>query len=233
MTVSKCESYYRPVLVGTVLDQPVRYLYQPRCKMWTCSYCGRENSLLWSAKIRAGIEQYQQNGFADWSMITFTMSRYTRGFENSIAKWPKCWSKISSRIRRLVPGVRYVLIPEQHQDGTLHTHSLFSGKISNTWISKNCHTCGLGYKSKSKAMYSAFGAGKYVTKYLVKSMTANEWPARFRRIRTSQGWPLLADDDNPTTIEADWVYLSSYPTDGLDYLAAELTAKKGITYKVV
>ncbi len=233
MTVSKCPTYYRPVLVGVVLDQPIRYIIQPRCKMWSCSYCGRQNALNWSARIREGIEHYQRSGWLDWSMVTFTMSRYTRGFENSIAKWPKRWSKISTRIRRKVPGVRYALIPEQHKDGTLHTHSLFSGEISNTWISQNCHQCGLGYKSHSERMYSAFGASKYALKYLTKGISATEWPPKFRRIRTSQQWPTIADNDNCTTIEADWTYLTTYPTDGLDYLATELTAKKGIMYKVV
>lgn len=233
MSKSKCSTYNRPVLVGTVVDQPVRYVYQPRCKMWECSYCGRENALLWTAKIREGIEYYQQLGFNDWSMITFTMSRYTRGFANSVAKWPKRWSKISTRIRRLVPGVRYVLLPEKHQDETLHTHSLFSGKISNTWISKNCHQCGLGYMSKSKPMYSVHGAGKYVTKYLVKSLSAEAWPPRFRRIRTSQHWPNLADDNNYTSIDAYWEYLTTYPNDGLEYLATGLTAKTGIMHKVI
>ncbi len=233
MTISRCQTYNRPVLMGIAPNQPVRYLYQPNCKMWNCPYCGRKNALVWSTKIRDGVEFYQQSGFKDWSMITFTMSRYTRGFENSIAKWPKRWAKVSTRIRRLVPGVRYVLMPEQHEDGTLHTHSLFSGKISNTWISQNCHECGLGYKSKSKPMYSVYGAGKYVTKYLIKSASAEQWPPGFRRIRTSQKWPALADEENYTPIDAEWTYLTTYPNDGLDYLAEGLTENTGIMHKVI
>lgn len=233
MSVSKCSTYSRPVLVGTVLDQPVRYIYQPSCGMWGCPYCGRKNTLDWSGRIRDGIEFYQQAGFPDWSMITLTMSRYTRGFDRSLNIWPKAWAKLSTRIRRIVPGVRYVLIPEQHKDGTLHTHSLVSGKISNTWISKNCHQCGLGYSSKSEIMYSAYGARKYVVKYLTKSLTVKQWPPRFRRIRTSQHWPKLTVDANCTPIEADWEYLTTYPDEGLDYLATGLTEKTGIMHKVV
>lgn len=233
MTISKCSTYSRPILVGVVPDQPVRYLYQPNCKMWSCPYCGRKNALIWAAKIRDGIEYYQQSGFKDWSMITFTMSRYTRGFENSLSKWPSRWAKVSTRIRRKVPGVRYVLIPEQHEDGTLHTHSLFSGKISNTWISQNCHECGLGYKSKSKPMFSVYGASKYVTKYLTKSLTAIAWPKQLRRIRTSQKWPALADETNHTPIEAEWRYVANYPEAGLDYLQVVLTEETGILHKIV
>ncbi len=233
MTISKCQTYSRPILVGVVLNQPVRYLYQPDCKTWGCPYCGRKNMLSWAAKIRDGIEYYQRSGFADWSMITFTMSRYTRGFDKSLDEWPSRWAKISTRIRRLIPGVRYMLIPEQHKDGTLHTHSLFSGKISNTWISKNCHTCGLGYMSKSKPMYSAYGAGKYVTKYLTKSLSTTAWPKGLRRIRTSQRWPEVVDEDNHTLLEAEWKYIATYPDAGLDYLAVVLTEETGIMHKIV
>lgn len=228
-----CETYTRPVLIGVPVKDNVRYIFQPRCKMWNCQYCGHMNSLLWRERIRQGIDHYQQLSFQDWSFVTITMSRYTRGFAYSVSIWPNRWSKLSTRIRRLIPGVRYVLLPEQHKDGTLHTHAIFSGKITNTWISKNAHTCGLGYQSKSKAMDSAFGAAKYVTKYLTKTLDVQEWPPRFRRIRTSQKWPALTDDDSYEPIDAEWRYLSSYPSDGLDYLATGLTEKTGVQHKVV
>lgn len=233
MPVSVCQTYSRPVLLGYVAENPEVLLLQPRCKQWSCSYCASMNTLLWRERIRQGIEEYQGQGFMAWSFVTITMSAKTRGYITSLNIWPKGWSKLSTRIRRRWPGLKYVLLPELHKDGTLHTHSIMSADINNTWLSKNAHSSGLGYKSIAEPMPGVIGAVFYVTKYLTKTTGVGQWPPYFRRIRTSQNWPELIDEDGYTPISAEWRYLASYPNDGLEYLAAGLTAKTGIVHKVI
>lgn len=233
MSTSKCEVYVRPVLVGVVTGGRERLLFQPSCKMWGCTYCARINTILWRERIRHGVDYYQQHGWPDWSFVTITMSRKTRGFAYSVSIWSKCWSRLSTRIRREYPGIRYALLPERHKEGTLHVHALMSGKISNTWISKNAHKSGLGYMSNSKTMYSSSGAAWYATKYISKTLTVTEWPSRFRRIRTSQKWPLLENNEDYETIDAEWSFLASYDARKLEYLADGMTVETGVKHRVI
>ncbi len=233
MSVSKCSTEYRPVLIGIPPDQPVRYIYQPRCKLWSCPYCGRMNGLLWAIKVRDGVDYYQRNGFANWSFVTLTSHPKLHTFDSTRAVWPKAWKKLSMRIRRLSPGLRYVLIPEKHKNGRLHTHALMSAEINNRWLCKNAAASGLGFMARASPVHCIYGASRYVTKYLTKSLSAEQWPPHFRRIRTSQDWPALADDDNYTPLMAYWEYLTTYPNIGLDYLAEGLQEKSGIDHKVI
>ena len=161
------------------------------------------------------------------------MSAKVRGFRKSVDMWPTCWAKLSTRIRRKYPGIRYVLMPEQHEDGTLHTHAIMGADITNTWISKNAHTSGLGYMSQSKPMSSAIGAAHYVSKYIGKTLAVEDWPPRFRRIRTSQKWPELPDADDYEPIDAQWSYLRTYNSKFMHYLADGLTDQTGIIHRVI
>ncbi|MEE9580992.1 MAG: hypothetical protein V3V74_06740 [Nitrosomonadaceae bacterium] len=206
---------------------------QPPCRMWSCGYCARVQQLVWREKIRQGIDFYIQSGLELWSFVTITMSRKVRGFRYSVTMWPKCWARLSSRIRRAWPGIRYVLLPEQHQDGTLHTHAIMSAKISNTWMSKTAHKCGLGYMSQSKPMRSSTGGAFYVSKYIGKSLMVEDWPPHFRRIRTSQKWPELANQDDYETIDAEWSFLKVYNSNFLHFLADGLSEQTGIPHRII
>lgn len=233
MSQSGCTTLYRPVLIGAVVGSRERLLFQPPCKTWGCSYCARINQIVWRERIRQGIDYYIQSGLELWSFVTITMSRKTRGFHYSVSIWSKCWARLSARIRRAWPGIRYVLLPEQHRDGTLHTHAIMSAEIPNTWISKNSHSSGLGYMSQSKPMRSSASASFYVSKYIGKSLDAHEWPRYLRRIRTSQNWPELADDDNHEVIDAEWEFLKVYNSDFLPALADGLEARSGIRHRIL
>lgn len=233
MTISMCQKYMRPVLVGVVAGDSERLLFQPGCKMWDCVYCARMSQLIWRERIRQGIDCYIAEGLKLWSFVTITMSRKVRGFRYSVSMWPKCWARLSSRIRYKFPGIRYVLLPEQHQDGTLHTHAIMSAAISNTWISKSAHKCGLGYMSQSKPMRSSTAAAFYVSKYIGKSLTTENWPSRFRRVRTSQNWPELADQEDYTALDAEWSFLKVYNSKFLHILAEGLSDRTGIPHRVL
>jgi hypothetical protein len=189
--------------------------------------------LVWRERVRQGIDNYILEGLDTWSFVTVTMSLKTRGFVYSISIWPKCWARLSSRIRRTWPGVRYVLLPEQHKDGTLHTHAIMSAKISNTWMSKSAHKCGLGYMSQSEPMRSSTAAAFYVSKYIGKSLTVEEWPPRFRRVRTSQKWPELANQDDYESLDADWSFLKVYNANFLHLLAEGLSAQTGVKHRIL
>lgn len=233
MTTSRCHTYTRPVLVGINTNKAERYIFQPPCKMWSCPYCATTNKLQWAERVKQGILKYKAEGLEDWSFITITMSEKTRGFVYSVSKWPGGWARLSARMRRKYPGIRYVLLPELHKDDTLHTHALCTPAVGNTWLSQNAHLSGLGRVSKSKDLYNSDKGRWYVIKYLDKSLGVVEWPKNFRRIRTSQKWPLLTDDDEFTRLDVEWSYLATYPNDGLDYLAEGLLAKTGYVHKVL
>ncbi len=233
MSTSSCQTLYRPVLVGVVLGASEKLLLQPPCKMWSCEYCARMSQLLWREKIRQGIDFYIREGLDLWSFVTITMSAKIRGFRYSISKWPKCWARLSSRIRRAWPGIRYVLLPEQHEDGTLHTHAIMGAAIGNTWISKSAHKCGLGYMSQSKPLRSSSLAAFYVSKYVGKSLTVEDWPKGFRRIRTSQKWPALANQEDYEALDAEWSFLKVYNSNFLHILAEGLTDQTGIVHRVL
>ncbi|GAI99594.1 unnamed protein product, partial [marine sediment metagenome] len=59
----------------------------------------------------------------------------------------------------------------------------------------------------------------YMVKYLDKAIADANWPNRFRRVRTSQHWPLLQDAVAFDRVLIEWEFLSVYPAEGLDYLA--------------
>lgn len=233
MSQTECQTYFRPVLEAYSGVERVVYLYQPRCKLWRCPYCATLNKQQWCVRIADGIRIYQEEGISQWNFVTITSSPKLKTLAQTMYVWPQAWAKLSRRMRYHFPGIRYVLLPEQHKDGRLHIHAIASGGLDTKWLKRNCPTCGLGYMAESDIIAEAWQSIQYVTKYLTKSSEDGKWPARFRRIRTSQGWPELQTEESWPGHELDWVYLTSYPSEGLDYLAEGLAEKKGVPVRVL
>ena len=68
----------------------------------------------------------------------------------------------------------------------------------------------------------------YVTKYLSKSIEDLQWPRDFRRIRTSIRWPRFPPAPRADEELLEWTYVTTYPSDGLEYLADGLRRKGGV-----
>ncbi len=233
MAKTECDKYHRPVMQAYSADKKTCYLYQPPCKCWDCEPCARQNMYLWAARIGCGYTHYIETGIDGWRMVTITSSSKLKTKDQTLWVWPKAWGKLSTRMRRKYPGVRYVLIPEMHKDGRIHIHMLASHSIKTRWVKDNSAQCGLGYQGKAEKLTDAGRAVWYVTKYLAKSLEIAEWPRSFRRVRTTQGWPKLEPSPNEDGEILEWVYLTTYPSDGLDYLAEGIAEKMKVVTKVV
>lgn len=204
MTTTKCASKTRPIIVGENRLESKAIIYVPRCKMWSCPSCADLNKSFWAIKIYLGIDDYKARGLVDWSFLTITMRGYHDNFEKCVAAWPKIWSRLSSRIRYHHKGVRYVLLPEQHEDGRLHVHMIASATIKKRWIKDSAFGSGGGFMGDSKPLKSSKKAAWYVSKYVGKSLGVIAWPPKFRRIRTSQKWPLVELGAGEEEIDLVW-----------------------------
>lgn len=211
----------------------VLYLYQPRCKQWSCPECARDNKLFWQARIGYGYDIYINQGVQGWNMLTITSSPKLTNTAQCLYVWPSQWAKLSARIRRRYKNVKYVLMPEQHQDGRVHWHMIASNNISTRWLKDNAPYCGLGFEQHAKRISNSSKAIYYVSKYLGKSILIAKWPKYLRRIATSQKWPILPPESDFTQLELDWVYLTTYPSEGLWYLAEGLAEKTGLQVKIL
>lgn len=230
---TKCSTYERPVLKAFDPESQCLLLYQPLCRQWSCPECSTLNMYQWAGKIAYGVETYQKQGLENWRFLTLTSNPKLKTKNQTLFVWPKAWGKFSARMRRKFPGIRYCLIPETHKDGRLHIHMLASHGIGLNWIKKNAFPCGMGYQAKSKKLYSTVQAANYATKYLKKGLGVESWPKDFRRVRTSHHWPEPPAEFEGKFGQLNWVYFTTYPAEGLDYLAMELERISGLQYKVI
>ena len=109
----------------------------------------------------------------------------------------KAWNKLNVRIKRASQHTDYFLIPELHQSGKLHFHALVDAELPKRWWKNNGRECGMGYQNDLQEVHEVGGVGGYLTKYLTKMLDGANFPKGFRRIRTSQTWPVVPDMPRP------------------------------------
>lgn len=214
----KCETSRRVVLKGFSYDKDCWLLYQPTCKTWGCKPCSEVLRSQWALKIKNGVGAYRDRGLEGWRFVTMTSHAKNKTMDQCLYVWPKAWAKLSARMRRKFPGVRYCLIPELHKDFRVHAHVIVSGTMGHSWLKNNSATTGFGWKCDVKVLKDR--AAYYVVKYLTKSLDYPEWPKNFRRIRTSQQWPALVDLPEFEAEEISWKYYCTYEARYLTGLAA-------------
>ncbi len=232
--MARCDTLYRSVIKGFDPLNKQIYLYQPRCKMWSCLPCANTNRLLWQAKISNGYQVYMSTGIQEWRFVTLTSHPKLKTAEQCQYVFKSAWSKLSARMRRKYKGVRYVLLPEHNKDNRVHWHMICSHGMERRWLKDSSAKCGLGYIADCDEINDHYSAIFYVAKYLGKGIGNETWPANLRRIRTSQKWPVLPpEDESYETIDVDWHYWLKYPTEGIDYLAYELERETGYQVNVI
>lgn len=84
-----------------------------------------------------------------------------------------------------------MVIPERHQNNRVHIHGIFTTDLPKRWWKDNARACGMGFMAEKDAVYSAWGAGAYMGKYLFKQQQDTRWAKGFRRVRTSRQFPKL------------------------------------------
>lgn len=223
---SECSTPRRPVLTGYSVEKKCLYVYQPPCKKWSCPECSRRNRAQWSVRISSGVDTYKARGVGGWAHVTMTLHPKLRNRDQCLHVWPSAWSKLSARLRRQYPKIRYCLLPELHGNGRVHVHMIASGGVETRWLKDNAPSCGLGHQHKSEELTDTLGAAFYVTKYLAKSLTIDTWPKNLRRIRTSQKWPPLVDIPEFDREDIDWYFYCVYDAEYLSGLAALIELEK-------
>ena len=95
----------------------------------------------------------------------------------------KCLKLILKNLRNRFPGIRYVFVPEQHEDGAWHFHGLIGGCNLTEMLSDSGHKtrkthmtiynfhCGWKWGFSNVSMVYKQGAvGRYISKYITKDM---------------------------------------------------------------
>ena len=222
MKQDKCEARNRPQMMAINSSLKVAITFRPRCKQWRCPYCAQINKRLWTMKAYYGAEFLQDGEGENLRFITLTShERLTK--RQSWQVWPKAWSKLYMRAKRIQSGASYILVPEQHKDGRLHVHFLATWDMSSRWWKDNARACGLGYMAESEQPRSLAHAAWYVGKYISKQLDTNQWPKGFRRVRPSHNWPKMPQAERP----AGWKF---FPVPAGDTLHHYVTALEGMHF---
>ncbi len=207
-------------MIGWDGEVEVFYVLRPDCKCWNCPSCAARLRARWSLRTFLGVSEYQRQG-EHFKFVTVTSHERLYGISQTLKVWPPAWAKLRSRVGYEVGKWRFVLVPEQHQDGRLHVHIIASTDLGTRWWKDNARECGLGYIAEEAEFKQADGhparAAAYVSKYLGKQQGVAVWPRYFHHIRTSQHFPELPPlGDNPYDGIA-WIALS--PKQIINWLA--------------
>jgi Zn-finger protein len=192
-TLRQCPRRGVPYLIGDDEKNEKRKIVKARCKQWDCEYCAPINRSEHYNRIANGLLQLSKQSY-EFTFTTVTCHEQWRGKTASIKNWRKNKDKLLARFRRhhqknYTYPPEYVYIPEIHQDGTIHIHGVFSGRVSTRWWKDNARACGLGYMAESAGLESILQAVNYCTKYIQKQMGVASITRNFRRINYSRGFP--------------------------------------------
>ena len=179
---------------------------------------------MWSHRIMKGVSHYQRKGH-EFSFVTLTLRGDTRQREASIQAWRKLFPRIIERHRRTVGTVPYVVVPECHKNGVVHIHAIVASQLKKRWWKDTSFHAGAGHQADCKPIDNHQQAVGYVTKYLGKSIGLKRWPAKFKRIRATAGWP----DHRPQKNASEGVW-QVYGAQDADYVIAKLE-RLGYTVK--
>jgi hypothetical protein len=187
-----CETPNRPYIVGRNDSKKQAVLWQPRCGLWTCPYCAAQNTLYWSARAAEGIQAFFD---ADQPARFLTVtSAGTVTPTHSVLRFKLAWPKLRKALARRSPGkFEYLLIPERQKSGRLHAHFACNAPVSSHALHDLAWRSGMGYQAKAEQIKTPQGAAWYTAKYLAKQIAGTSWPARFHRVRHSNGWPELPE----------------------------------------
>lgn len=233
-----CDTPRRPWLLGVNIETKRAVAFKPRCKLWTCPACAEINRRLWGARAYFGAEVFQEAGDNVY-FLTLT-SHEGLSPEGTIKVWPQAWKTLRQRAVRWNGGqvFDYLMVPEKHKNGRLHVHMVETLGAGDRWWKDNARQCGLGYMVSEQVCNTANGAAFYVTKYIGKSLGAEDWPANFRRVRLSRSWPPLPemetapgwhwrviDPDNSLDDELTRIQESGFALHTLDHYTAWVYAR--------
>lgn len=176
-------------------------LLDTQCKCYACEQCRDAIRRVHQARIIYGAKEYAPWAGLRWSFVTLTAHEKTREFKKSLELFQRALPLWRKRMKRRYGDFGYVLVFEQHKSGAVHAHLLINCSVSKKWVRRHARAVGLGYMADVQRLHAAAAAGKYVSKYISKSLADAKFPKRFKRVRYSHNWPELP---KPSSSIRDW-----------------------------
>lgn len=197
--MTACENPKRPWLFGRDMNKKTVYVYRPPCGNWKCIHCAHQKRLQWVARVAYGLEIFTLQGDT-WQFVTLTSHRKLKTFNQTLYVWRKAWPRLYARMKRRADTIRYVLIPEKHDDERLHAHMIVNRDFGTRFYKDGSAAVGLGYIAENEPCDDPVKGALYCSKYVSKGIGVEVWPKYLRRVQTSQNWP---EEEFDTKIWAD------------------------------
>jgi len=163
--------------------------------------------------------EYAEQHYGEWTNRLLDACR---------AKWKRSggewhYVQVTERQKRLHPHSHFittfcppisqiVTIRKKKRQGSGQYQNVVSTRIRSDWFESQVKKSGLGDQYDISAVQSSEGASRYVAKYLFKpSIFTAGWPAGWKRIRYSQGFPKAEERKTDAIVllkREDWVHLS-------------------------
>lgn len=175
------------------------------CDSWHCVECAARLRDRWAMRASIHVSRLLREG-RRISFITLTSHERLRTFAASEAVWSMAWDTLYQAYKRRNAEWSYMMIPEQHKDGRMHVHGLWSGDVTKRWLKDRGRKSGMGYMADASVIKETSYAVRYVTKYLSKAL-GDDMPAHFRRVRISQNWAEIPKPDNKL-VGLEWHYVA-------------------------
>lgn len=191
LAADRCQTAGVPVLLGINHELRKAVFFRPRCKLWGCPVCAQINRNLVIFRADHGAKLLAAQGH-HLDFLTLT-SHEKLGPDASLKVFPNAWPKLRKRATRAAGGLLYFSVPERHKNGRLHAHLIVTAALPKKWWKDNARACGMGFQSDVKEVEWLGGVGRYIGKYLTKTIEDADWPKGHRRYRTSKAWPKLPE----------------------------------------
>lgn len=192
------------------------------CDSWNCPECSVHLRERWVLRTQIGYRAILADGRTLF-FVTLTSHEKLKTWEATEEVWAHAWGMLYGALKRKDHDLAYLMIPEKHKDGRLHMHAIWTCEVTKRWLKDNARKRGMGYQVEIGSVKNELNAMRYVTKYLGKNL-GEEYPKRFRRVRTSQNWAQIPDPCGELT-GLRWEYCS---TNGALQSVYEECREKGI-----
>jgi len=193
------------------------------CDSWSCDDCAQRMAEHWGLRAALGAAAIIRRG-ESLDFVTITSHEKLADFASTERVWRSAWAKLYNALKRRKAGLEYMIVPEKHEDGRMHVHALWNAGVTKRWLKDNARARGMGYEVKIGEVKSEDNAGRYVSKYLGKNM-GEEYPKRFRRVRTSHNWAKIPEANSETSA-LEWEYVG---TNGALQMVYEQAQEKEMT----
>lgn len=214
----------KKVITGLDYERNVAVYLDTQCKTYECPVCRDCIRKIHQARIIYGTKEHAPWQGLRWSFVTLTSHEKVRDPAGSLRLMQLALPRWRKRMKRRYGDFDYVMVFERHASGAAHVHMLINCPVSKKHVRRHARAVGLGYMADVQALHAPAAAGKYVAKYLSKSLAEAEFPKRFKRVRYSRGWPDLPP--RPSGAIRQWLAIDH--SDVLLHIAADVECGRSV-----